>query len=146
MMATVFQTAGTEWTLGFERPEVLAAAGFSVLALARPLSAIDRAFPMVTRLVGFGIGLTSLLVLSSSGGTTLLPVPPRVAEGAYQGVMVLVCLAALIVAVRRGWNETVTLVAAMFAIFLLCVMSTGSGNCSRATCSFWCSRCSRWGG
>ena len=58
--ATTFQVAGTEWTYAFIRLEVLAVAGFSLLVLAIPLSAVDDGFVMVTRLVALTLGLGCL--------------------------------------------------------------------------------------
>jgi hypothetical protein len=117
--ATIFQLAGTEWTYAFERLEVLALAGFSLLVLAIPLSAIDSAFVMITRLVALTIGLGCLLGLASSYEMSLLPLDRRVVEGVYQALMFVACVVTLAMAVRRGWSETINLAAGMLALFLL---------------------------
>jgi hypothetical protein len=117
--ATAFHVAGTEWTYAFVRLEVLAVAGFSLLVLAIPLSALDAGFVMVTRVVAFTIGLGCLLTLSSSGEMSLLPLDTRIVEGVYQAVMFAACVVTLTIAVRRGWNETINLAAVMLALFLL---------------------------
>ncbi len=117
--ATVFQVAGTEWTYAFVRLEVLALAGFSLLMLAIPLSAIDGGFVMVTRVVALTIGLGCLLGLASSGEMSVLPMDTRIVEGVYQALMFVACLVTLTIAVRRGWSETTNLAAVMLALFLL---------------------------
>lgn len=117
--ASMFQAAGAPWTEAFNRPDLLTAAAFSLLLLGIPLAQVDRAFAAVTRLVALGIGLTGFLVLSMSGATSVLPVSSRTSAVIYQTLMFVVCIAALVVAIRRGWTETVHLVSVMFAWFLL---------------------------
>jgi len=99
--------------------DLLMLAGFSLLLLAGPLARLDRGFVPITRFVALAVGLLSLLVLSASGASSASSLDVRVIEALYQGVMLLVCIGALVVAVRQGWNETVALVSVVFALFLL---------------------------
>lgn len=117
--ASFFQAAGTEWPMFLERLELLAMAAFSLLVLMMPLARLDRGFAPVVRLVAFGTGLACLLVLSVSGESSLVPMRPNTVEYVYQGVMLLVSVAVLVLSVRRRWHETVKLAAVLFAVFLL---------------------------
>ncbi len=117
--ATLFQVAGYEWPQAFERLEPLAIAAFSLLLLAAPLAQVDRGFAPVVRLVSLTIGLGALLVLSVSGNSSLLPVRRAVAEGIFQALMLIACVAVLTVSIRRGWRESVRLASVMLALFLL---------------------------
>lgn len=119
MAASVFQVAGTEWPMFFERPEIWMMSGFSLIGLAVPLARVDRGFAPVVRLAAFAIGLTCVLMLSVSGSSSLLPIAPRVAETMYQVVMLLMCVTTLVVSIRQRWSETTRLAAVMFALFLL---------------------------
>ena len=117
--ASFFQTVGTEWPLIFERVELLMMAAFSLLGLGFPLAHLDRGFAAVVRLVGFGVGLVCLLVLSVSGGASLMPLRSTTIEAVYQAVMLAVCVAVIVVSIRARWGETVKLASVMFVLFLL---------------------------
>lgn len=117
--ASLFQAAGTEWTMAFERVELLMIASFSLLALAMPLARVDRGFVPVVRLVAFGVGLLCLLVLSVRGYSSLIPVRGSTIEGVYQGVMLVVNVGVIALSFRRRWSETLKLSAVTFAVFLL---------------------------
>jgi hypothetical protein len=119
MAATMFSVAGVEWPEVFARFDPLMCAGFSLLLLAPALSQLDRGFAAVTRLVAVGIGLLGLLVLSAAGTSSLVPINASAIEVIYQVVMLVVCIGLLVVAVRRGWNESVSLVSVALALFLL---------------------------
>ena len=117
--ATFFQAAGTHWPLIFERVELLMMASVSLLALALPLARLGRSFAPVVRLVAFGVGLACLLMLSVHGDASLIPARSRTIEGFYQGVMLVVSIAVLVVSIRARWSETVKLASVMFALFLM---------------------------
>jgi hypothetical protein len=117
--ASLFQLAGTPWTMMFSRVELLMLNGFSVLLLMGPLARVDRGFAPVVRLIGFGIGLAGLLVLSAAGYTSLVPLANSTIEHAYQAVMLAVNVAVLVVAFRQQWSETIKLASVMLAVFLL---------------------------
>jgi hypothetical protein len=117
--ATLFQIAGTEWPMLFQRLELLMIAGFSLLVLVIPFARTNRTFVPVVRLIGFGVGLACLLMLSANGGSSLVPVSTGVIESVYQAVMLVACVAVIVVSVRARWGETVKLSAVMFALFLL---------------------------
>lgn len=119
LAATMFSIAGVEWPELFNRLDLLMMAGFSLLLLAGPLTQLNRAFAPVTRLVACGVGFVALLVLSASGSNSAAPINARVVEAVYQGVMLVACVATLVVAIRHGWHETVSLVTVVFALFLL---------------------------
>ena len=119
MAGTIFQLAGTEWTVAFERLEPLMLAGFSTLLVALPLARVDRTLLVPVRLVGFGVGLLCLLVLSMSGQTSVFDFATNVTEGVYQGVMCVACIVTIAISIRRGWMDTMHLAAAMLALFLL---------------------------
>jgi hypothetical protein len=117
--ASFFQIAGTHWPMIVERVELLMIAGFSVLVLAVPFARLNRSFVPVVRLVGFGVGLACLLVLSASGGASLIPARSTTIEAVYQAIMLIVCVAVLVISIRARWGETVKLAAVMFALFLM---------------------------
>lgn len=117
--AAFFQAAGTEWTLMFERLELLMFAGFSLLVLAVPLARLNRSFAPVVRLMAFAIGLVCLLILSESGASSLIAMRFSTVEAIYQAVTLVVCTAVLVVSIRWGWSETVKLAAAMLGLFLI---------------------------
>jgi uncharacterized membrane protein len=115
----MFSVAGVEWPEIFSRIDPLMCSGFSLVLVAPPLSQLDRGFAPVTRLVALGIGLFGLLVLSTWGTSSLAPVNASTVEVIYQVVMLVVCIGLLVAAVRRGWNESVSLVSVALALFLL---------------------------
>ena len=117
--ATMFQAAGTEWPLIFDRLDLLLMASFSLLLLSVPLGRINQEFKPVVRLTAFAVGLTCLLVLSLNGVDSLAPVAPRTAQAVYQALMLVVCVAVLVISLRRRWSESWKLAAVMLALFLL---------------------------
>jgi hypothetical protein len=119
LSGSMFSAAGVEWPELVSRPDLLMLSAFSLLLLMPPLMQLDRGFGAVTRLVAFGIGLLALLVLSVSGSSSAVPIDATVIAGIYQGVMLVTCVGTLVVAIRRRWHETVALVTAMFALFLV---------------------------
>jgi hypothetical protein len=119
MAATMFQAAGTEWPLIFDRLELLLVASFSLLFLLVPLGRVNREFKPVVRLTSFAVGLACLLVLSVDGVDTLAPLEPRTARAVYQALMLVVCVAVLVVSLQRRWSESWKLAAVMLAVFLL---------------------------
>ena len=118
LSGTAFQAAGMPWTLVPEYPEIVTAAAFASTTLAPRLQTQHASFGAVTRLVGLGVGFLGLLMLSTVGRASLLPAAAWITEAIYQAVMLLVCVAALAVAIRRQWPETVYLSAAALTVFL----------------------------
>ena len=119
MAGTLFQVARTEWTQAFERPDFLTVAGFSLLLLMGPLGGVERSFARVTRLVAFVIGLLGLFALAEMPERSLLPIARPVVGGIYQGLTLAAAVAAIVLGVRRGWNETVGLASTILSLFLL---------------------------
>lgn len=119
MAGTLFQIAGTEWTQAFERPDLLTVAGFSLLLLSRALGSVEPSFARVTRLVGFGVGLLGLFALAEVPVLSLLPLTRPVVGGIYQMLMLIASTAAIVLGVRRKWNETVMLASTLLSLFLL---------------------------
>jgi hypothetical protein len=119
LAGTVFQSAGSEWTQAFERPEPLITAAFLSTFLGPRLAQVDSQFAPVVRLVGLSIGLGGLLLLSVNGRQSLLPIAAESAEAFYQAVMLVVTVACLVIAIRHAWRETVMLASVALALFLL---------------------------
>jgi uncharacterized membrane protein len=117
--ASVFQASGVPWNQLVVRPEIQILTAFALTLLTPRLAQIDRGFAPAARLVGFGVGLAGLLVLSVDGDLSMLPMSARVAEGFYQAVMFVATLAVLGIAIRRNWRETVMLAALALTLFLL---------------------------
>lgn len=116
---SVFDFAGVPWTQAGEHLDI--AMGVALLlgaAAAPPLRSLHPSFGAVTRLVGFGVGLSAMLLMSSVGRLSLLTSAPRVSELVYQGAMLGVGLALLYLSVRRRWQETTYLTAALLSLFL----------------------------
>jgi hypothetical protein len=118
LSGSVFQAAGVPWTATIEFPEPLTASAFLLLILAPRFGAIQRSFAGVTRAVGLTVGFLGLLLLSSAGPASLLPIPGRVSESIYQGVMLLASTIALTTGIRRQWRETVYTAAGALTLFL----------------------------
>ena len=118
LSGSAFQAAGVPWTATIEFPEPLTASAFLLLAVAPRFGAFQRAFAGVTRAVGLTVGLLGLLLLSSAGPASLLPIPGRVSELIYQGVMLLASTIALTTGIRRQWRETVYVAAGALTVFL----------------------------
>lgn len=118
LSASVFQAAGVPWTAIVEFPEPLTAAAFVLVMVAPRFGAIHRPFAAVTRAVGLASGFLGLLLLSSAGPASLLPVPARVSELIYQGVILLAAVIALTTGIRRQWRETVYIAAGALTVFL----------------------------
>ncbi len=118
LSASMFQAAGVPWTATLEFPEPLTAAAFLLLIVAPRFGAIHRPFARVTRVVAFSVGFLGLQLLSMAGPASLLPVPARVSELIYQGVILLASVSALVVGVRRQWRETVYIAAGSLTVFL----------------------------
>jgi len=119
MAGSLFQAAGYPWPDIFQHLDVLTLVAFVSSALATRLAQLDRSFAVVTRLVGFGVGLLGLLIMSSEADTSLLPAGRRTTEAIYQMVMLITCVTLLILGLRRHWTETVRLAAVALTLFLL---------------------------
>ena len=119
LAGSIFQFAGMPWTHVFEFPELIAAAAFMLAALGSRLQPHDPSFATITRVVGFSFGFLGLLMLSTAGRLSLLPVPNRVLEAIYQGVMVLLGIGTMTIALRKRWNETVYVAAGALTLFII---------------------------
>ncbi len=119
LSGSLFQASGYVWTHIFEDLDVLTMTAFGSTLLAPQLRQRERGFALVTRLVGFGVALLGLLIMSTSGDSSLLPISNRTTELVYQGVILVVCVTLLVIGIRRRWNETVRLAAGMLTLFLL---------------------------
>jgi hypothetical protein len=117
--ATMFALSGVEWPEIFSRFDLLTLAGFSLFVLAVPLAKLDRSFAPVTRGVAVTIGCAGLLILSANGASSAAPINARVIEVIYQVIAFSVCIGLIVMAIRRGWNETLTIASVALALFLL---------------------------
>jgi hypothetical protein len=118
LAGTAFQAAGIPWTAIAEFPEVITVAALALTLIAPHMRPLDPSFAAVTRIVAFGMAFLGLLILSSSGRASVLPLQTRVAEFVYQALMLLLCVGTLTVAIRKQWLETVYLTAAALTLFL----------------------------
>ena len=118
LAGSVFQAGGVAWMEFLEFPEIITAAAFALFAIAPRMPTGHRAFTPIARGVPIAIALLGLLLLSASGPASLLPLAPRVTEGIYQALMLVLSTVVLTVAVRRQWTETVYLAAAALTVFL----------------------------
>jgi hypothetical protein len=116
---SVFDAAGIPWTSIAEYPELTTATALGVSLLSPRLAPLNPAFAATARITGLSMGLAGLLLLSTVGTMSLLPLSPRAAEGLYQVITLSACVAVMVVGVRRRWNETANLGAAFLTVFLL---------------------------
>lgn len=116
---TIFQAQGLLWTAIFEHFDLLMIAAFASTLLAPYVGQLYSGFAPVTRLVGFGIGLIALLIVSTFGGASLLPLGNRTTELVYQAIMLAVCVALIVAGIRKRWTETVYLAAGALTVFLI---------------------------
>lgn len=114
-----FQGAGVPWTVTLEQFDVATGVAFAVTGLARPLGRVHAAFAPTTRVTGLVMGFGGLLLLSSFGQASLIPVAEGTIEAVYQGILLVASLATLTIGIRRGWPETVRVAAVALTIFLL---------------------------
>jgi hypothetical protein len=117
--ATIFAVGGIEWPEIFSRFDLLTIAGFSLISLAAPLAQLERSFAAVTRGVALTIGCTGLLILSANGESSAAAVDVHVIEVVYQLFTLAICVGAIVLAIRRGWNETLAIASITLALFLL---------------------------
>jgi hypothetical protein len=118
LTGSMFQAAGMPWTLVAEYPEIVTGAALALTVLAPRLQQVHASFGAVTRLVAFGVAFCGLLLLSTAGQASLLPVAAHVTRLVYQGVMLVLSVATLGLAIRRQWLETVYLSAGALTLFL----------------------------
>ena len=116
---SIFQAEGYPWTAVFEHFDLLMVVAFASTMLAPRLGQVYMGFAPVTRFVGFLVGLVCLLIVSTFGGASLLPLSNRTTELVYQATMLIVCVGLIVVGIRRRWTETVYLTAAIFTVFLM---------------------------
>lgn len=113
-----FQVAGMPWVLTAEHPEVLTLTALLLALLAPRLQPVNPPFAAVLRVVTLAIGFLGLLLLSTAGRASVLPLPAAVIQAIYQAVMLVLCVAALVVGVRKQWMETVYVSAGALTLFL----------------------------
>lgn len=116
---SIVQAGGHPWNAIFEHFDLLMVAAFGSTLLASRLGHLYAGFAPVTRFVGVSVGLIGLLILSTFGGASLLPLSNRTTELVYQAVMLVVCVGLIAIGIRRRWTETVYLAAAIFTVFLM---------------------------
>ena len=114
-----FQAAGLPWTQAIEYPELITAAALILAVLAPRLQPQDTTFAAVTRVVGFSIGFLGLLLLSTTGRMSLLPVGRTIAETIYQVVMLVAGAGTFTFALRKRWTETVYVTATALTLFII---------------------------
>jgi hypothetical protein len=117
--ASVLQAAGIPWSDAIRRPELPMVAGIGVALLGSRLSRPHAGFDAVARFVGIAVVLLALLILAEVEVASLLPLSTGAAARFYQATMIVVCLVLLTLGVRRGWRESVALVAVAFTLFLV---------------------------
>jgi hypothetical protein len=117
--ATVFQAEGHPWTAIFEQFDLLMVAAFASTLVAPYLGQLYRSFAPITRLVGFAIGLVALLIVSTFGGASLLPLGNRTTELVYQAIMLVVCVVLIAAGIRKRWTESVYLATGALTVFLI---------------------------
>jgi hypothetical protein len=118
LAGSMIQAAGIPWTVAFERPDLITALAFGLLALAAPLGRAHRAFGPATRLTGLVAGFGGLLLLSTFD-ISLLPASARATNAVYQVLMLLVSVIVLVLGVKRQMSETVRVAAVALTLFLL---------------------------
>jgi hypothetical protein len=118
LSGSVFQAAGMPWTLLLEFPEILTAAAWLLAAGAAWVAWPERSFAAVARSVGLGVGFVGLLALSNAAPASLLPTTSRITEAIYQVVMLLIGMTALVIGIRKQWQETVYIAAAALTVFV----------------------------
>jgi hypothetical protein len=119
LAGSAFQMVGMPWTHVLEFPELITAAALMLALLAPRLQPRDPSFATVTRIVGFATGFLGLILLSTSGRLSLLPLSSTVAQSIYQGIMLTAGLTTMTVALRRRWNETVYVTAGALTLFIV---------------------------
>jgi hypothetical protein len=107
------------WTHVIEFPELLTAAAFILACLAPRLYPQEPSFAAVARIVGFATAFLGLVLLSTSGRLSLLPVSGGVAQSTYQGVMLVIGVGTMMIAIKNRWNETVYIAAAALTLFIV---------------------------
>jgi hypothetical protein len=118
LVGSVFQSAGMPWTHAIEFPEIVTATAFLLAGLAGRLSPTNPSFAAVTRAVGLSVGFLGLLLLSTSGPTSLLPLASWASKLLYQVAMLLATVVALAIAIRRQWLESLYIAAAALTLFI----------------------------
>jgi uncharacterized membrane protein len=119
LAGTLFTVAGAPWTMTGERLEPAMIAAFGLLLLAPGLDAASPGFGALTRRVALGVGFLALLVLSSDGGVSVLPLPLRWIEGVYQVLMLLMTIAVIGIGIARRHPDLVNIAAVGLAFFLV---------------------------
>jgi hypothetical protein len=116
---SLFQSAGIPWTVAIDRLDLATVVSFGLLLLAPQLSRVDRSFGPPTRLTALVLGFSGLLVLSTFGDVSVLPLPTSTLRIIYQVLMLVACVAALVVGVRAHLTETIRVAATALSLFLL---------------------------
>lgn len=119
LAGTVFQAAGMPWTQAFEHVEVLTLAAALMVPVAAQIARVIPMFGAPTRLVAWLLTLAGLLVLSTAGTQSLLPLSDSLTEILYQALTTTACLTAMVLGIHGRQRETVTVAATAFSLFLL---------------------------
>jgi uncharacterized membrane protein len=119
LAGTLFSIAGAPWTLAMERLEPAMIASFGLLLVVPGLEGASPGFGVVTRRVALGVGLGGLLAMSLGGEFSVLPLSAQLIAGLYQGLMLLVSTAAIIVGIRRRMRDVANLASVALALFLV---------------------------
>lgn len=119
LAGSLFQGAGIPWTVAVDRLDVATVVSFGLLLLAPQLSRVDRSFGPTTRLTALVLGFSGLLVLSTFGDVSVLPLATSTLRIIYQVLTFVACVAALVVGVRARLTETIRVAATALSLFLL---------------------------
>jgi hypothetical protein len=118
-VGVVFAARGFDWTAAFQRPEAFLPLGLAAFLIG---AAIDRAwnrrFAPTYRIVGLVLLLVALWALSVEAAFSALTWTDTRVKAVYQVLGFLAAAMAIVVGVRRRWDETTSIGAAMFVIFL----------------------------
>lgn len=118
--AGLFLLEGYYWPDFIERPENLILVGVVLFALPQFIRH-DRwpSFPDIYRVIGLVAAFLSMLVLSSIGRTSFLPLDSELVEKLYQLLGMLGFGAVIGLGVSRRWSNVVNLGSLCFTVFLL---------------------------
>jgi hypothetical protein len=112
----VFELLGHPWTDVMQRPELVMLSAAVLLPLP---SRIGAELSPVARGVLLFLALLPLLVLSSVGGMSLLPIGDGAVRASYQVVAFLAAVAVIAYGLGRGQSETLTIGVVFAGLFLL---------------------------
>lgn len=114
--ALTIHALGAPWTRFMDRPETLLLPAAAAFAAATAAAADLRPWARGTSLV---LVLLPILMLSTSGGASMLTWPDTSIEVAYQVVAILIGTATIVHGVRRGHDEMLVIGSVFLGLFLL---------------------------